>query len=281
MPITIAPPALSLTIDRPAAGATFGVEEPIEVAGSLAWFPAGADRVPRVRVTLNDLQGVRPPITGLAQRTPARPGRFAWAYTTAAPAGPEQGSSLVEAVDNAGQTVTGSAGTPLPIAVRAAEAMLAITQPPKVVAPVPSFEVGRPIVVAGSVTWAPGSPGSIRGVRLRLVRSSDGRVVEERSAQLVAASATSVAWPGVRMLDASAADSFRASEVGGGEHGANSRHDKGVAFAVDRIDGTAVNAAHPGYKQFMQECKDLGATEVLGPGDAGHATHVHAAWPPG
>jgi hypothetical protein len=29
----------------------------------------------------------------------------------------------------------------------------------------------------------------------------------------------------------------------------------------------------------MQRCHALGATQVLGPGDPGHATHVHCAWP--
>jgi hypothetical protein len=69
------------------------------------------------------------------------------------------------------------------------------------------------------------------------------------------------------------------SEVAGGSHSANSRHYVGVAFDVNSINGTAVSSTHPQLRQFMQHCRDLGATEVLGPGSAGHATHVHAAWP--
>lgn len=83
------------------------------------------------------------------------------------------------------------------------------------------------------------------------------------------------------MLDAAGTYSFRVSEVAGGKHSsANSRHYKGTAFDVDRIDGKPVNASHPTYKSFMKKCKDLGATEALGPGDEGHDTHVHAAWTP-
>ena len=71
---------------------------------------------------------------------------------------------------------------------------------------------------------------------------------------------------------------MRVSEVCGGCHGATSRHFAGVAFDVDRIDGKAVAASHPTYKAFMTDAKAAGATEVLGPGDPGHDTHVHAAW---
>lgn len=72
---------------------------------------------------------------------------------------------------------------------------------------------------------------------------------------------------------------FRVSEIAGGSHGGKSRHYVGVAMDVDQIDGAPVSAANHSVHRFMTKCRLLGATEVLGPGDAGHATHVHAAWP--
>ena len=38
------------------------------------------------------------------------------------------------------------------------------------------------------------------------------------------------------------------------------------------------SASNPHVRAFMSRCRALGAIEVLGPGDAGHATHIHCAW---
>jgi zinc D-Ala-D-Ala carboxypeptidase len=72
---------------------------------------------------------------------------------------------------------------------------------------------------------------------------------------------------------------FRVSEIAGGSHSAGSRHYAGKAIDVDIVDGRGVSAANPHVRGFMARCRALGAVEVLGPGDAGHATHVHCAWP--
>ncbi|MBB6097247.1 peptidoglycan hydrolase-like protein with peptidoglycan-binding domain [Deinobacterium chartae] len=72
--------------------------------------------------------------------------------------------------------------------------------------------------------------------------------------------------------------SFRITEIAGGSHSANSRHYAGVAFDVDLINGQRVGSGAP-HAAFMSACRSLGATEVLGPGDSGHSTHVHCAWP--
>jgi len=69
------------------------------------------------------------------------------------------------------------------------------------------------------------------------------------------------------------------SELAGGEHSAGSRHYDGVTIDVNVINGRGVSASHPDVTNFKKMCRDLGATQVLGPGDAGHATHVHCAWP--
>jgi chitosanase len=72
---------------------------------------------------------------------------------------------------------------------------------------------------------------------------------------------------------------FSISELAGGSHNSISRHYVGVAADFNAINGRHVGAGHPDVRAFMARCRALGATEVLGPGNAGHSTHVHAAWP--
>jgi hypothetical protein len=73
--------------------------------------------------------------------------------------------------------------------------------------------------------------------------------------------------------------SFYVGYILGGSHSSTSRHYVGVAMDVSIINGVHVSSSHPQFRPFMQACRDLGATEVLGPGSAGHDTHIHAAWP--
>jgi hypothetical protein len=72
---------------------------------------------------------------------------------------------------------------------------------------------------------------------------------------------------------------FSVSELCGGSHNPNSRHYAGLAFDVNEINGKPVRAGHPDLNAFKAMCRKLGATEVLGPGQPNHATHVHAGWP--
>lgn len=81
------------------------------------------------------------------------------------------------------------------------------------------------------------------------------------------------------LLDLAATYTFSVVELCGGSHNANSRHYAGVAVDVGKINGRTVGAGHPDVRAFMQRCRALGATEVLGPGNAHHDHHVHAAWP--
>lgn len=87
----------------------------------------------------------------------------------------------------------------------------------------------------------------------------------------------------VRMLQAlvtlSQTYTFAISEICGGSHNATSRHYAGIGFDVNRINGQPVSANHPDQAAFQAACRHLGASEVLGPGQQGHSTHVHAAWP--
>jgi len=73
--------------------------------------------------------------------------------------------------------------------------------------------------------------------------------------------------------------SFHVSELCGGSHSATSRHYRGVTADFNILNGQHVSAAHPDQAAFRARCQNLGATEVLGPGNTGHATHIHAAWP--
>jgi chitosanase len=73
--------------------------------------------------------------------------------------------------------------------------------------------------------------------------------------------------------------SFSVSELVGGSHSPHSRHYAGVTADINIINGLAVQPHHRDVPAFMAQCRALGATEVLGPGDPDHDNHVHAAWP--
>lgn len=81
------------------------------------------------------------------------------------------------------------------------------------------------------------------------------------------------------MLDLADTYRFSVSEIAGGSHSSNSRHYAGIAFDVNIINGEHVRAGHPDQMAFRTHCRNLGGTEVLGPGVAHHSTHIHAAWP--
>jgi chitosanase len=73
--------------------------------------------------------------------------------------------------------------------------------------------------------------------------------------------------------------SFSVSEICGGSHNSNSRHYAGVGVDINAVNGRGISASHPDLAAFKARCRELGATEVLGPGAPHHDTHVHAAWP--
>ncbi|HEX6291579.1 MAG TPA: hypothetical protein VFZ66_20515 [Herpetosiphonaceae bacterium] len=72
---------------------------------------------------------------------------------------------------------------------------------------------------------------------------------------------------------------YRVTSIAGGSHSSTSLHYAGRAFDVDRVNGQEVSYTYP-HNTFQQHCRELGADEVLGPGDAGHSTHIHCAWRP-
>lgn len=71
---------------------------------------------------------------------------------------------------------------------------------------------------------------------------------------------------------------FRVTEIAGGSHSGKSSHYSGGAFDLDYINGIKVGWGNPYYRRFMKRCRQLGASEVRGPGDPGHRTHVHVEW---
>lgn len=72
---------------------------------------------------------------------------------------------------------------------------------------------------------------------------------------------------------------FRVTSLAGASHSSKSRHYAGLAFDVDHLNGAKIGYSHPDWHRFLARCRELGATETLGPGDAGHSRHIHAAWP--
>ncbi|MFB7590224.1 peptidoglycan-binding protein [Streptomyces sp. NPDC056169] len=68
------------------------------------------------------------------------------------------------------------------------------------------------------------------------------------------------------------------SELVGGDHSSNSKHYAGLAIDISYINGRHVGDGAP-HRGLMAACRQLGAKEVLGPGDADHGRHVHCAWP--
>ena len=74
---------------------------------------------------------------------------------------------------------------------------------------------------------------------------------------------------------------YRVTEIAGGDHSSTSYHYRGTAFDVSVINGVGVSSSNPYWQTFNQRCVNMGSIESLGPGDAGHDTHVHNAWPSG
>lgn len=70
------------------------------------------------------------------------------------------------------------------------------------------------------------------------------------------------------------------SSIAGADHSSTSRHYAGLGFDINAANGQPINANHPDLAAIKADLAALGATEILGPGDdAGHKTHIHAAWP--
>ncbi len=70
--------------------------------------------------------------------------------------------------------------------------------------------------------------------------------------------------------------SVSVSEIAGGDHSGTSRHYRGYAFDINQANGQGISASNG--KSVEDVCRQAGATEVLGPGQPGHDTHVHCAW---
>lgn len=81
------------------------------------------------------------------------------------------------------------------------------------------------------------------------------------------------------MILANEGYTFRITELAGGSHSSRSRHYVGTAFDIDTLNGERIRYGNRSYRRFMNRCRELGATEVLGPGTRGHSSHLHVAWP--
>ncbi|WP_230673778.1 peptidoglycan-binding domain-containing protein [Rathayibacter sp. Leaf248] len=71
--------------------------------------------------------------------------------------------------------------------------------------------------------------------------------------------------------------SVRVTSIAGEEHSAGSLHYTGRAFDIDMIDGVTVSGGAD-HLPVQAACDAMGAGSSLGPGDAGHADHVHCSF---
>lgn len=72
---------------------------------------------------------------------------------------------------------------------------------------------------------------------------------------------------------------YHVTSIAGSSHSSRSRHYLGVAFDVNTINGVPVRSGSAHWREVIRICEAMGATETLGPGDRGHSTHIHLAWP--
>ncbi|NQX06447.1 peptidoglycan-binding protein [Rathayibacter sp. VKM Ac-2856] len=68
--------------------------------------------------------------------------------------------------------------------------------------------------------------------------------------------------------------SVRVTSIAGEDHSTGSAHYSGDAVDIDLIDGVRVYEGAD-HQAIQSACAEMGATLTLGPGDAGHADHVH------
>lgn len=83
------------------------------------------------------------------------------------------------------------------------------------------------------------------------------------------------------MRDYGKSHSYRVTTIMGCSHSSNSKHYRGLAVDIDFADGTKVSTSSSGRSvasKIKSSCRAAGATEILGPGDAGHSGHVHCGW---
>ncbi|MFD8595928.1 peptidoglycan-binding protein [Kitasatospora sp. NPDC059646] len=87
---------------------------------------------------------------------------------------------------------------------------------------------------------------------------------------------------GLLQLNANHGFRLNITELAGGDHSKTSWHYAGTTFDVNEINGVHVAMSGKGRElaeRLQSACTFLGATQVLGPGDRNHDTHVHCGWP--
>ncbi|MCW5869801.1 MAG: peptidoglycan-binding protein [Candidatus Eremiobacteraeota bacterium] len=71
---------------------------------------------------------------------------------------------------------------------------------------------------------------------------------------------------------------YHVSEIAGGSHSRNSFHYEGGTIDVSVINGSSVISGNSPSVAFRNAGRELGAVEILGPGNAQHDDHVHLSW---
>lgn len=130
--------------------------------------------------------------------------------------------------------------------------------------------------VSGNVHYASTAGGNIedtaRGESAKLSPWGDAYKRGERSVAL-----NLEMLRAMKKLDSEKGFRYRSTAIAGGDHSTNSKHYRGKGFDIDTINGVRVGSG-AAHSSFMAACRQYGADEVLGPGDAGHSTHVHCGW---
>lgn len=179
LPVSVTPPVVTVAVDRPPAGATLGIDAPIDIAGSATWTPAKPGFVDSVRVSLLRKSTMTIISSGLAAITDVGAGRRNWERRLVGDQAVPDAVIRASAHDNHGNELS---STDVDVAIPVPVVTLRISSPPA--SPTSSFDVNKPIPVAASLTWTTPSPDFVKDVLILLVRKADGAVVAQSHASI-------------------------------------------------------------------------------------------------
>jgi len=177
LPVSVTPPVVSVTFDRPAPGSSFGIDDLIDIAGIVSWTPAKPGFVDSVRVSLLRKSTMGIIATGIATITEVGAGARNWEKTLVGDEGVPDALIRASALDAHGNEL---GFTDVDIDIATPTVTLKISSP--AVSPVSAFEVSEPIPVSSSLTWTTSSPSFVKDVMLLLIRKADGVVVDSSHA---------------------------------------------------------------------------------------------------
>jgi zinc D-Ala-D-Ala carboxypeptidase len=142
-------------------------------------------------------------------------------------------------------------------------------------------QYARQILNDGGITLLHFCGPSYASPRQNMVDTAAGRVAYTGGGDVgkrgVYLNTSMVRW----MRDFGVGNSYRVTSILGCDHSSTSRHYKGTAVDIDYANGVKISTTTAGRNmaaRVKNSCRAAGATQILGPGDAGHSGHVHCAW---